>query len=718
MNLSRNLIQGAAGGLLAGALLGLAEAGWLTSRGAPDLLAPFYAVVLYGLIGLLFGLGAGVAITVLGRFKNLGTTVHALAFSSGAAAALVPMGLFVGMYLVNKEVYAEAGVPKPVLAGMGIGLLAIAAGLLTVGKRALLGPLGVLLKGGGVLGAWGLLAAITGGVAMMPYGDDPRATWDAGKPIPKDLAAKPNVLLIAVDTLRADYLGTYGKEGNPTPVIDAFAKDAVTFEQHIAQASWTRSSFASLFTSRIASSHNSDKKASRLSDEVVMLSEALQGGGVVTANLANNINVSSTFGFNQGYDTFIYESPAYPFGATESVFGLTMYKVVHKLRERLGPKFGFGAEVETFYQPADVVLKDAKDFMEANGDSRFYLGVHLMEPHDPYFEHPYLMGKSKEEFNGKGYGRAEHEKPDPKDAEYLKQVYLDEIRHLDKKLGIFFDWMKKAKIYDDTLIILTADHGEEFNEHGGFWHGTTLYDEQVHIPLIVKLPKNDLAGTRVKWQSRAIDVAPTITAALGLPKGEGWMGDDLLAGVKQEIADAASKREARAAAEKAVSDAQTALAAAPDDAALQAALQTAQAALAAAGGGADDKCSLYGWSMHRPAISEEDFEGNVIGAFRDGALKLIRAQAGNPRGLAEEELFDIVADPGETKNLVGSKAELCGGKVKLPEAAERLQKSLGEKVMEAKAGAATATEAVASEAETCNLCALGYMSGDACKNCK
>ncbi|HMV66912.1 MAG TPA: sulfatase, partial [Myxococcota bacterium] len=564
MNLSRNIIQGAAGGLIGGSLLGIAEAGWLTvTAGAPDHLAPLYAVVLYGAIGLALGLGAGLLLSGYEMFRKLGTGAAATSFAVGAAGAVTPVGLFVLMYLVNKEVYAEQGVPMAGKIGILAAVLALDAALLTLGRRLLLGPLAALQRGPGVLGTWGLLAAITGAYALAPAGDDPRATWSHGKSAPAALADKPNVLLIAVDTLRADALGAYGRSGDPTPAIDMFAKDAIVFEQHIAQASWTRSSFASLFTSRIPSSHNADKKASRLADEVVLLSEALHDAGVTTANLANNINVSSTFNFDQGYDTFIYESPVYPFAATESVFGLTMYKVVQKLAERLGPKIGLGKDVATFYQPADVVLADAKAFLQANKGARTYLGVHLMEPHDPYFEHPYLMGKGDAEFNGVGYARAEHESPEASQAGYLAEVYDQEVRHLDRKLAPFFDWLRKEGLYDDTLIVLTADHGEEFGEHGGFWHGTTLYDEQIHIPLIVKLPKSALAGTRVTWQSRAIDVAPTLTAALGVAPGEGWMGSDLLGDVRGELDELAAKAKAKAEAQAAVTAAEAASLAAP-----------------------------------------------------------------------------------------------------------------------------------------------------------
>ncbi|MCA9572512.1 MAG: sulfatase, partial [Myxococcales bacterium] len=424
--------------------------------------------------------------------------------------------------------------------GIVVVLGLFAAFELLMGARLAAGPLKLLARPVGALGAWGVLVVSTGALALLPVGDDPRGTMAHHKPVPAELADAPDVLILTVDTLRADHLGTYGGPEGVSPVLDGIAADGIVFEHASAHASWTRSSFASLWTSRIPSGHKADRKASRLPEELVLLSEVLQARGVTTANLANNINVTQTFGFDQGYDTFVYEAPAYHFGATESVFSLTFYKVVHKLREKLG---GHKA-IESFYQPADVVLADARAFIEANAESRWMLGVHLMEPHDPYFEHPYLDGSGTAITNGVGFARAEVERPSLDQAEYLKRVYTDEIRHMDRLLAPFVDWLKSTGRYDRTLIVITADHGEEFGEHGGFWHGTTLYEEQTHVPLIVKLPAGDLAGRRVPWQARLIDVAPTLTAALGVPPDPTWAGRDLLPDVRRDVADETAKRDA------------------------------------------------------------------------------------------------------------------------------------------------------------------------------
>ncbi len=709
MNLSRNIIQGIAGGILGGAMLGLLESVYhLATAGAPDLLAPFYGVVLYALIGLPIGLGGALVLSTLERSKRFGEKDEAFALCWGAASAISPMLLFTLYYIGKKVVYLEQGVPATGLLAI-LGIVGVYFFLqLSLGVGLVRGAFPWLTRGPGMLGGFGALAITTGVVAMLPLGDDPRDSWDHHKPVPGAMADKPNVLIIAVDTLRADHLGTYGRQGNPTPVLDAFAGDAVVFEQGFAAASWTRSSFASLWSSRIPSGHATDKKASRMPDDLVLLSEVLHDNGVVTANLANNINVTSTFNFDQGYDTFIYEAPAYAFGATESVFSLTFYKVVHKLNERL---FSGHSRVEDFYQPAEVVLADAEGFMEANKDSRWMLGVHLMEPHDPYFEHPYIDGSGTAEFNGKGYARAKVERPPMSDAEYLKGVYEDEIIHMDKKLAAFFDYLKSSGQYDDLMIVLTADHGEEFGEHGGFWHGTTLYDEQIHVPLIIKLPGNELAGTRVSWQARTLDVAPTITAALGLSADEAWQGEDLLPAVRDQLAEAKAEAEAVVAAEAAVGVARLALTATPDSDAAVAALAEAETKLAELGAEADP-CAVYSHSRERTVLAEQDFEGNVLSALRSKGFKYIAANDGNPRGLPSEALYDIVVDPAEDKNLAGSDGDVCGQYISdLPKS---LSTELQDQIDRAKATAISGGEVEMSPAEIQRLCALGYLTGAAC----
>jgi arylsulfatase A-like enzyme len=167
--------------------------------------------------------------------------------------------------------------------------------------------------------------------------------------------------------------------------------------------------------------------------------------------------------------------------------------------------------------------------------------------------------------------------------------YRAEIEYFDRRLGELVEDLERRGLYDDLLIVLTSDHGEEFLDHDGWWHGLTLYDEQIGVPLLVKWPEGERgAPGRWKGQVRSIDIVPTLLSAVGAPVPPAMQGENLLGAPDQE----------------------------------------------------------------RVVYSEEDHEGNVLQAIRSDGFKLIRANRGNPRGLGELELFDVREDPGESRNVL------------------------------------------------------------------
>jgi arylsulfatase A-like enzyme len=178
----------------------------------------------------------------------------------------------------------------------------------------------------------------------------------------------------------------------------------------------------------------------------------------------------------------------------------------------------------------------------------------------------------------------------------MSQLYDGEIAYLDQNLGEFFDTLKRYDLYDNTLIIFTADHGEEFYEHGGWDHGETLYQEMVHVPLIIKYPTGAFAGMVDEDPARSLDIAPTVLDVLDIDPPPTMQGFSLH----------------------------------PDSRARQPAT----------------------------IFSEEDYEGNVLQAIRMGNHKLILANEDNPRGLALVEFYDLAADPGEQTNLSASHPEV------------------------------------------------------------
>jgi len=662
---------GMAGGVIAGAIVGLAEAMYILGGASTgEYGALVYATVLYGILGACGGAGIGGGVWVLSliRLKLSDDRGYALSF----LGILCGMGLVITRYVVNKAVYLEQGVPTKgmliILAVFGvIGLIGLWIGRIMLTQT----PLKILLTPRGSLAAYGGLLLLTAVFSFSPDQDARSGVLAPVRPADEALLERPNMLLIMVDTLRADHLGSYGFPGPISPRLDDLARDAVVFEKAFASASWTRASTASLFTSMTPSGHSCDVKVAMLPDDVQTIAEVLQEKGYVTGGLPNNINVTRSFNFQQGFDWFDYQAPAYIAGATESSSQLSMYNVVRKIRDRLtdGKK-----RVEDYYQPADVVLGNAQSFIEANKAQRWFGFVHLMEPHDPYFERP---------FTGEGVGRAEMEHP-PADLEpAIRKAYQQEITWMDTELGKFFAWMKAEGLYDNTTIVITSDHGEEFLEHGGWWHGTTLYDEQLHVPLIVKLAESKWAGTRVPWQVRQMDTAATLAVMAGGVVPMDWQGDDLFEEDFEGLAailngqDTTGDTAEGADSEPELGDEVDAMPPAPT------------------------KTELVD-HRERVVLSEENFEGNVLSSIRSDGFKYIRANVGNPRGLSPEELYDVAADPGELKSLTGQNGRVQSTMSELLR--DQLQAAMSVKVE------AQQAEITADDCE--RMRALGYIEGD------
>ena len=319
------------------------------------------------------------------------------------------------------------------------------------------------------------------------------------------VAGRPNVLLIVVDTMRADRLGCYGYPENTSPTLDAMAAEGIVFRHAVAQASWTRPSIATILTGLYPSTHQAISKVSILPEAVVTLAEAFHQEGYYTAGFADNINIAPMFGFGQGFCEYHYLAPAYFYGASESASKLTLYDLVRLVKERFLSK---AKRVDHYYRDAERMTSEAIDWLKAERGEPFFLFLHYMDPHDPYFVHPY---------NGEGYARVSMPNPPLEMAPRLSALYDGEIAFWDRSFADLLAFMRSRGLLDDTIIAVTADHGEEFAEHGGWWHGATLYDEGILIPLVIRLPQSASAGMVIDHQVRLLDVAPTLLDRCGLP---------------------------------------------------------------------------------------------------------------------------------------------------------------------------------------------------------
>jgi hypothetical protein len=243
-------------------------------------------------------------------------------------------------------------------------------------------------------------------------------------------------------------------------------------------------------------------------------------------------------------------------------------------------------------------------------------------------------------------------------------------------------------VVDDAIIVVTADHGEEFFEHGGWWHGTTPYEEQIRVPLLVKLAGGARAGSRVPGQVRQVDLAPTLVDLAGFEKHPSWQGDDLFT----DSFDADLLLSTPPPVEP------------PDEGAPLAPDGTPTAPGAAPPWVAPD------WSNHpasRDALSEQDYEGYDLQSLRRRGKKMIQAlrvPAGNARNQAPVQYYDLVADPLEASNLAGSGS---GDEAALKAALEGM-------VEDRKSNSVGAEAHQMDDAERSRLCSLGYLSGDEC----
>lgn len=302
---------------------------------------------------------------------------------------------------------------------------------------------------------------------------------------------RPNVLLIVLDTLRADRLGCYGYERATSPYIDAFAKEGVVFEDAWSSAPWTLPSHASLLSSLYANQHGVFSPGDRLGSNVVTVAEALWHAGYDTAAFTEGGYVCPQFGLAQGFESFWIHTG----DVTE-----TFAKASEWIDGRDRPFFAF---VQTYKVHAPY---------DPEGDAR----ESLVRPYAGDLPETISVAAVPNT-------RKTHDFT-PADTRYLSDLYDAEILELDGALETLLEGLRASGVLENTVVILTSDHGEEFNDHGQFGHGNSLYQEQIGVPLIVRGPGRFEGGRRVSRPVLGIDIPPTIALATGTRVPEVWSG--------------------------------------------------------------------------------------------------------------------------------------------------------------------------------------------------
>jgi arylsulfatase A-like enzyme len=490
---ARAVFSSAAGGFMAGLLLALVDLG-LTFLRIPMRPAPHdrAAMAFWSLISvppLTFVLGAGLGLLSLSRPRRGRLLSAVRAFFLLASLLLAAYGI---VYFLFRHDWKFS---HPSLTLLTLTLLWVAVTLLgrirgLAERRMRPGALAVL--------AFSWIAALA---ASFLLSRPPTVARAPGGP-PRQL-----VVLVTLDTLRADALGNYGHPGGQTPNLDNLAREGALFLHAQAASSWTLPSHASMFTGLSMARHGANGTSLRLGTGFPTVAEVFRDSGFTTRGVVSAVFVNSTFGFDRGFDRF-NDAASAPW------YFLALPTLLRRL-PRLFPSLDMSAE-----RRAGESVRLALEELEGGG--RLFLWLHLFDPHtdyDPPAPFRPASADIRAPFDGRGAALGEVNTkrlafPSAAEIRNLRALYQGEVAYLDSEIGRLVGEVRRRGLANVTSILFVADHGEAFGEHGSFLH-TSLHQETLHVPFILWAPGRVPAGLRVPDVVRGIDVAPTL-AELGL----------------------------------------------------------------------------------------------------------------------------------------------------------------------------------------------------------
>ena len=334
------------------------------------------------------------------------------------------------------------------------------------------------------------------------------ATGPTTRPaVPSELAdiGRPNILVYLIDTLRADHLGAYGYPRPTSPHIDQLAAEGILFESSQAQSPWTRASVASVLTGLWPQIHGTNGDEDALADDAVTLAEVLSASGYRTAAITSNGNAARIAGFAQGFDYFKY---------------------LRNLRA--------GDPLAT----SEDVNRSVFDWLDRNtgegqAETPFFLFVHTIDPHAPYTPPEPHRGRFAAEADP-SLGSIERileinrqERVDDETVRQMIDLYDAEIAFNDASFGALVADLRERGLWGDLVVVVLADHGEEFYDHGGWTHGKTLYTEMLDTPLVLKMPGIE-GGRREAGIVQHVDLMPTLLELVGADIPGGLQGRSFL----------------------------------------------------------------------------------------------------------------------------------------------------------------------------------------------
>jgi arylsulfatase A-like enzyme len=507
LDLGRHAASGVAAGAAAGIAIVLLRAAWalVRRRAGPVNAAGDRAVALKLCLGCL---AAGL-VTLVWMSLRLGAIDARLTVSVAAAAALAcaAVVLIRRMTLGGKAlaVAAYVALAAAILAGFvpatrssrdplnldGFLGKAVVTGLLVGAAIPVLsrvrgaGEAAVPQRAGGGRGATALLIALA---AVLPVAPRlmPRSLGRPGV----EVTRPRNVILIGIDTLRYDHTSLLGPDAHGrslTPRLARLAARGTVFQSAISQSCWTMPAFASILTGRYPQQHQATALFGRLRNGEVTLAEVLREAGYATGAVVSHLYVDADHGFSQGFSDFNQDNA-------------------------LGPRAVSSAGV----------TDGALTFLRDHRRGPFFLFLHYFDPHYEYRHHEGWSFSSAYSgwlrHEGVDFDNLEQKRHllDADDLDYLRDLYDEEIAYTDGEIGRLLDGLEHDGLLDDTAIVVVGDHGEEFMERGWMGHSTTLYDDLIHVPMLMVLPGAPVARKTVPETVETKSIFPTLLGYLGV----------------------------------------------------------------------------------------------------------------------------------------------------------------------------------------------------------
>ncbi len=467
---------------------------------------PFLAVAYYGVLGITEGVLMGVLLSIIATIfhKSLSASkVFCISFA-GASEFTIISYLLLLIKSIGIRTFSIFGI---IIFSLGIIISFWIIYILAIGIYKFIKRLTNRLSIA-VIVSYFLLFLITGIIfAVSPEFN--RYYKPYNSEMASNLNDKPYILFVLVDCLRRDRISPFGYDIK-TPALQTLADDGILFSNAIANSHWTKPTVASIMTSLIPFHHGALQFSSLLPSGMLTLQGVLSDGGYRTVAFSTNPNIISKTGFNNGFNEF-YNLTNY------SIFPIDYDGRVlinfSRIKRMIAYFYPSVAKRHIAYYPANKLTDKAIDWIKKKRNEKFFMYLHYMDVHSPYYEHP---------FNWKSAEPILDASPDSLNR--YSSLYEGEIEFFDSQFIRLLNYLKQSGIYDSTLIILTADHGEELYDHYGWEHTSSLYDEIVHIPLIMKLPLSANAGTVDSSLISEIDYAPTILKLVGFDSPTDWDG--------------------------------------------------------------------------------------------------------------------------------------------------------------------------------------------------